>query len=66
MHHYIVFYHFAGEIVKEPSVALVSRDYYVEGFSVSFTNDLELLPDDFPMPAVQVLLDMHLPWLLGL
>ncbi|AXH99804.1 hypothetical protein DV702_08695 [Sporosarcina sp. PTS2304] len=66
LYHYIVFYHFVGEIVKEPSSALASPDFHVEGFSVSFTNDLDLLPDDFPMPAVQIMLEMQLPWLLGL
>lgn len=56
---YSAFYHIVGEIVDGPSS---EADWVVhKDFTFHFTTKLDLVPEDFPTPIIQVQLEMNLP-----
>lgn len=65
-HFYRAFYHVVGRIIKGPK--LWNEDTSVHnlaGFEIGFTEVLDLVPEGFPMPTVQVEFQMNIPWLLN-
>jgi len=55
-------YHICGEIISGDT----ANKYFniTNGFQASFHNDLRLLEEDFPLPAVQLEITAKVPWVL--
>ncbi|WP_153731436.1 hypothetical protein [Sporosarcina obsidiansis] len=57
---YMGFYHFIGEILATPAS---DEDFYyqiekVGNFDIGFTEEVDLVPSDFPLPIVQLVFEM--------
>lgn len=67
-HLYMGFYHLVGEIVKEPSDKREKWDdlniIKIYNMKFTFNKDLDLVPEDFPKPVIQLEFEVMLPWLL--
>jgi len=67
-HLYMGFYHLVGEIVKRPSLGTGKWDapnvIKVCNVEFTFTNELALVPKNFPKPVIQLEFEVELPWLL--
>jgi len=72
-HIYIAFYHLVGKIIERPEHSQPTKKngedspllfVNVHGFEISFTEDLSLVPDGFPMPTIQMEMQLNIPWLL--
>lgn len=61
-------YHFSGTVVEGPLSTMEdwneSNTVEIEGMQIGFSKSLELLPDDFPEPVVQVNFEFIMPWVL--
>lgn len=68
-HLYMGFYHLVGKIVKRPSNETRKWDdlniIKVDNVKFTFTDELDLVPEDFPKPVIQLEFEVVLPWLLG-
>lgn len=67
-HLYSGFYHLIGEIVKRPSNKKTWDDLNiinVDNVKFVFTDKLDLVPDNFPKPVIQLEFEVVLPWLLN-
>lgn len=65
-HFYRAFYHIIGKIIEGPQLwGKEASTYNLAGFEIGFTEDLDLVPEEFPMPTVQVEIHMNIPWLLS-
>jgi len=62
------FYHLVGEIVKKPGVGIGKWDdlniIKVDNVKFTFTDELDLVPEKFPKPVIQLEFEVMLPWLL--
>ncbi|WIV12857.1 hypothetical protein [Proteiniborus sp. MB09-C3] len=67
-HLYMGFYHLVGEIVKRPSNKKEKWDELntikVDNVDFTFSEDLDLVPENFPRPVIQLEFEVMLPWLL--
>jgi hypothetical protein len=67
-HLYMCFYHFVGRIVKRASDKIRTWDdlniIEVNDTEFTFTNNLDLVPEEFPKPVLQLEFAVKLPWLL--
>jgi hypothetical protein len=65
---YMGFYHLVGKIVKRPSNKTEKWDdlniIKVDNVKFTFTDELDLVPEDFPKPVIQLEFEVMLPWLL--
>lgn len=63
-------YHLVGRILAGDTPLGASEIFpagwydLAEGFSVGFKSQCDLLPDDFPDPAIQMEFEHRMPWLL--
>ncbi|MFJ7826640.1 hypothetical protein [Psychrobacillus sp. NPDC096623] len=73
-HLYGGFYHVVGRIIKGPNLWVptkkgseVSSPTFInyKGIEIGFSNDLVLVPEDFPTPVIQFEFQMNVPWLLN-
>lgn len=73
-HLYGVFYHIVGRIIKGPQLWVptqkgseVSSPHFAtyHGIELGFSEDLMLLPEGFPEPAIQFEMEVTIPWLLS-
>lgn len=62
------FYHLAGEIVKKPNKEAKKWDdlniIKIDNLKFTFSEDLDLVPENFPKPVIQLEFEVMLPWLL--
>ena len=62
-------YHFCGTLVKGEWCTMEdwneTNTAEVDGMQLGLSKEMELLPDNFPAPAVQVNFEIIMPWLLG-
>lgn len=58
-HLYGVFYHLVGRIIDGPSTF---TEFY--GMVIRFSEELELVPNQFPEPTIQLDLQLNIDWLL--
>lgn len=74
LHLYGGFYHIVGRLVEGPDCWVKSEDnleqltnelYEIDGFTFGFTYGLSLLPENFPMPALQLEFQGKLPWVIS-
>lgn len=65
-HLYMGFYHLVGEIIKKPSKKKWDdlNIIRVDNMKFTFTDELDLVPEDFPKPVIQLEFEVVLPWLL--
>lgn len=65
-HYYEAWYHVVGRIIQEKEVARDKFGMTVlgDGASVHITSKLDLLPEHFPEPAIQVDIFCNLPWVI--
>ncbi len=67
-HLYMGFYHLVGEIIKKPSVGIMKWDdlstVKIDNVDFTFTDELDLVPENFPKPVFQLEFEVMLPWLL--
>lgn len=67
-HLYMGFYHLVGEIVKRPNKGADKWDdaniIKIGNVKFTFTDKLDLVPDNFPKPVIQLGFEVMLPWLL--
>lgn len=64
-HLYCSFYHIVGRIIDGPKLGgKETLTYELAGFDIGFTDDVDLVPEKFPKPIIQVELEMNIPWLL--
>lgn len=67
-HLYMGFYHLVGEIVKRPSARIRKWDDLniigIGNVKFIFTDELDLVPEIFPKPVLQLEFEVTLPWLL--
>lgn len=67
-HLYMGFYHLVGEIVEKPDVNSSKWDdvniVEINNVEFTFTDELDLVPDDFPRPVIQLEFEVMLPWVL--
>lgn len=59
-HSYLAFYHVVGEIIEGDGVINDSEDK----LAFSTTSSCDLLPEEFPRPAIQINLSFNLDWVL--
>ncbi|UOE93327.1 hypothetical protein [Alkalihalobacillus sp. LMS39] len=72
-HLYCAFYHIVGRIIDGPKWiptkkgSEVSTPNFAEhnGVDVSFSEDLALVPEEFPMPTIQFEIQMNVPWMIS-
>lgn len=68
-HLYSGFYHLVGEIVRRPSNKTRMWDdlniINIDNVKFTFTDKLDLVPDKFPKPIIQLEFEVVLPWLLN-
>ena len=66
LHLYEAWCHAVGHITTTPSLLLdtYGRREIVSGVEVRVSDKLALLPDNFPMPAVQIEFFIFLPWVI--
>lgn len=68
--HYLAIgnYHISGTLVEGEWSTMEdwneTNTAYIDGMQIGFSKEMELLPDDFPPPAVQVNFEFMMPWLL--
>lgn len=62
-------YHFSGNLLEGEWSTLEdwsdANSTWVDGMQIGLSTEMELLPDDFPMPAVQVNFELDMPWVLA-
>lgn len=67
-HLYMGFYHLVGEIVKRPDSEVSKWNdlniIKIDNLKFTFTDKLDLVPDKFPRPVIQLEFEVVLPWLL--
>lgn len=66
-HLYTGFYHLVGKIINKPNKAKDFDDLKaieIDNFKFYFTDDLDLVPKNFPKPVIQLNFEVTLPWLL--
>ncbi|WJY27537.1 MULTISPECIES: hypothetical protein [Sporosarcina] len=69
-HLYVAFYHLVGEILAGPGpYPAVGGEHDVrfvcpDRVEMDFSDELDLVPDNFPQPAVQFEIQLNVPWLL--
>jgi hypothetical protein len=72
-HLYGAFYHIVGRIIRGPELWVptqkgseVSSPNFAElkNIGAGFTQDLSLVPEEFPLPAIQFEIEIDVPWLL--
>ncbi|MDI3478507.1 MAG: hypothetical protein PWQ59_2032 [Thermoanaerobacterium sp.] len=67
-HLYMGFYHLVGEIIKRPGNETKKWDdlniIEIDNVKFTFTDDLDLVPENFPKPVIQLEFEVELPWLL--
>ncbi|MBP3953134.1 hypothetical protein [Bacillus suaedae] len=71
-HLYHVFYHIVGTIIEGPELwaptteeSETSSPNCVEqnGIDIGFSEDLDLVPEEFPTPTIQFEIQMNVPWI---
>ncbi|SNS90022.1 hypothetical protein SAMN05446037_102639 [Anaerovirgula multivorans] len=66
--HYSGFYHFVGNIIDGPKFSSLHWDkekmLKVGSYFLGFSDEIELLPNDFPKPVVQLEFEVSLPWII--
>ena len=64
-HSYGGFFHFVGRISVSERDSQTKPDFveYGNGFSISFTNDVSLVPKEFPVPIAQIDIQGDIPWI---
>lgn len=73
-HLYGVFYHIVGRLISGPDCWVktgtetshlnTNNLINISGFSFGFTNGINLLPDGFPKPSLQLEFEGNVPWIL--
>ncbi|SKA79274.1 hypothetical protein SAMN05443428_10327 [Caloramator quimbayensis] len=67
-HLYMGFYHLIGEIVKRPNNGADKWDnaniIKIGNVKFTFTDKLDLVPDNLPKPVMQLEFEVMLPWIL--
>ena len=64
------FYHLCGKIMSCPDswinheIPVMPMDFYsiADNYDIKFSNDVELLEDKFPLPAIQMDVFFTVPW----
>lgn len=68
-HLYLGFYHIVGKIIKGPTNVIENWDNVklieIDNFKFAFSNQVNLVPRDFPSPVIQLEFQVILPWLLN-
>ncbi len=67
-HYYGGWYHLVGRVVTERNSGLLqvgATSLLSGGFTVSFTDRIALVPEDFPTPMLQMAFTGKVPWVLG-
>ena len=68
-HLYMGFYHLVGEIVKKPNEDVEkwndSNIIKIDNVNFIFSEELDLVPEKFPQPVIQLEFEVILPWLLN-
>lgn len=68
MHKYIGSYHLVGKLLEGNATTSdnwnETNTIKIEKFTFAFTNELEFLPEDFPVPALQLDFEVDIPWVL--
>ena len=66
-HLYLNFYHLVGNIVTAPTKVVENwnsiKHIEIDNFKSAFTNEVKLVPRDFPAPVIQLEIEVTLPWL---
>ncbi|MCX7883932.1 MAG: hypothetical protein N2448_02750 [Caloramator sp.] len=67
-HLYMGFYHLVGEIIKRPNKEADKWDdsniIKIGNVKFTFNDELDLVPQDFPKPVIQLEFEVLLPWLM--
>jgi len=67
-HLYMGLYHLVGKIVKRPSAGIRKWDDLniigIDNVKFIFTDELDLVSENFPRPVLQLEFEVTLPWLL--
>ncbi|MCJ0930571.1 hypothetical protein MST22_05340 [Virgibacillus halodenitrificans] len=68
-HLYSAFYHMIGRVITKPQVWELPNNeisiFSLAGYEIGFSEDLDLVPEGFPTPTIQVEIEMTIPWLLS-
>ena len=70
-HLYGAFYHIVGKIIDGPQLwTPINSENEVQlsnsgGLEIGFSEDLDLVPEDFPKPIIQFEIQLNIPWLLS-
>ncbi|SHG82642.1 hypothetical protein [Ornithinibacillus halophilus] len=64
LHIYNGFYHFVGRIIESPDDDQLENFRPDTSIEISFDEQIDLLPESFPSPVVQLIFQLNIPWLL--
>lgn len=64
-HLYHSFYHIVGRVIEGPKLdEKETSTYNLTGFEIGFTENIDLVPEKFPRPTLQIEFEMNIPWVL--
>ncbi|MCM3618390.1 hypothetical protein M3936_12440 [Sutcliffiella horikoshii] len=67
-HFYSAFYHFVGRMMDVPLLSDKDRSSLtfleLQGVHIAFHEKLELVPEGFPVPTLQLEIQLNVPWML--
>lgn len=70
-HFYVPFYHLSGQILSLSEFEFIKQNRKIKikkldmlhDYNIEFTENLSLVPENFPEPIIEFSLSLNLPWL---